>query len=165
MATDAVPVPASRSSIFQAWGFRFLLRTALTLLAFSALWFAEDRYHAFRVRPPSPSVSHNNSLWLLSVLGTVVAGLLFGLAAWLPFTSLRYLPSRLLLAAVALVPVVHFWWIILNGHFSNANWLTRLHWWCTFEVQFALTALAGVALASGFQPKGPRIRAGDLMSP
>ncbi len=85
----------------------FLVRAALALLAFWALWFAQARYVGFR-QGESPFLGLDDSLWHLSILATIVAGLLFGLAAWLPFTRIRYLPSRLLLAAVALVPVVHF---------------------------------------------------------
>ncbi len=115
MATDAVPARASSDSIIQAWWFGFLVRAAVALLAFGALWFAQDRFHAYALQA-SANFSYDNSLWLLSVGATIAAGLLFGLATWLPFTRIRYLPSRLLLAAAALVPVAHFWLIILNHH-------------------------------------------------
>ena len=94
MATEAVPAQTSSDSMIQAWWFSFLVRTGLVLLAFWALWFAQDRYGAFRVRL-SPFFTYDNSLWLLSVAATIVAGFLFGLAAWLPLTRIRYLPSRL----------------------------------------------------------------------
>jgi hypothetical protein len=130
-----------------------LVRTALALLAFWALWFAQDRYGTFRVRL-SPFFTYDNSLWLLSVVSTIAAGLLFGLAAWLPFTRIRYLPSRLLLAAVALVPVAHFWWIFLNQHGRPTGWLWRAYWFdWSAETQFVLAGFAGVALASGFRAK------------
>ncbi len=83
-----------------------------------------------------------------------MAGLLFGLAACLPFTRIPYLPSRLLLAAVALVPVVHFSWIILDQHVDPASWLWRAYWFdFSFEMQFVLAGFAGVALASGYRAK------------
>ena len=47
----------------------------------------------------------NNPLWLSWLGATVAAGLLFGLATWLPFTGVRFLPSRLLLAVAALLPI------------------------------------------------------------
>ena len=155
MATDAVPARASSDSMIQTWWFRFLVRTALALLAFLALWFSQDRYLTFRVQLTRPFLGYDNSLWLLSVVATIVGGLLFGLAAWLPFTGIRYLPSRLLLAAVALVPVAHFWWIVLEQHDSGpTGWLWRAYWFdYSFEVQFVLAALAGVAIASGLRAK------------
>ena len=86
----------------------------------------------------------------MSVGATVVAGLLFGLATWLPFTRVRYLPSRLLLAAAVLVPVAHFWMIFLTYGEDRTGWLWQIHWFDTIEVQ-VFAALAGVAIASGFR--------------
>lgn len=157
MAHAAVPARASSGSLIQAWWFRFLVRAALALLAFGALWFAEDRFHALLVResaPPSSNFSFDNSLWLLSVGAAVATGLLFGLATWLPFTGIRYLPSRLLLAAVALVPVAHFWWTVLERHARPTGWLWQAYWFdLSVEVQFVLAALSGVAIASGFRAR------------
>ena len=152
MATDAVPARASGDSVIQSWWFGFLVRAALALLAFWALWFAQDRFHAFTLQA-SANFSYDNSLWLRSVGATVAAGFLFGLAAWLPFTRIRYLPSRLLLAAAALLPVVHFWWIVLEHH-GQASGLWRGFWVdVPVETQFVLAGFAGVALASGFRAK------------
>ena len=152
-ADAAVHARASSDSMIQTWWFGFLVRTALALLAFWALWFAQDRYSTFRVHAGA-TFSYENSLWLLSVGATIVAGLLFGLAAWLPFTRVRYLPSRLLLAAVALVPVAHFWWIFLNQHGRPTGWLWRLYWFdMSAQTHFVLAGFAGVALASGFRAK------------
>jgi hypothetical protein len=154
MAIDAVPAPASSESMIQTWWFGFLVRTGLVLLAFWALWFAQDRYGAFRVRLIRPFSGFDSSLWLVSVVATVVAGLLFGLAAWVPFTRIRYLSSRLLLAALALVPVAHFWWIFFNYHGSPTGWLGRAYWFdMSAETQFVLAGFAGVALASGLRAK------------
>ena len=153
MAIDAVPAEPPSESMIQTWWFSVLVRTGLVLLAFWALWFAQDRYSAFRVRL-SPFFTYDNSLWLLSVVATVVAGLLFGLATWLPFTRIRYLPSRLVLAAVALVPVAHFWWVFLSQHGRPTGLPWRLYWFdVSFQTQFVLAGFAGVALASGFRTK------------
>ena len=59
------------------------LRTALAVLAFWALSFAADRYHSFVLRA-QVDFHYDDSLWLASVGATVAAGLLFGLATWLP---------------------------------------------------------------------------------
>ena len=151
MATDAVPAPTSRDSIVQALWFRFVERTALAVLAFRALWFAADRYHMFLLRF-HVDFHYDDSLWLASVGATVAAGLLFGLATWLPFTRIRFLASRFLLAAAALLPVAHFWWIVLGNHARPTVWLWRDQWFDgSVETQFVLAALAGVAVASGFR--------------
>jgi hypothetical protein len=155
MATEAVPGRASSGSLIRAWWFRFLVRAALALLAFGVLWFAQDRFHAFALQNSENfSNDYGLSLWLLSVGATIAAGLLFGLATWLPFTRIRYLPSRLLLAAAALVPVAHFWLVILNHHERPAGWLWQAHWFdFSIETQFVLAGFAGVAIASGFRAK------------
>jgi hypothetical protein len=128
------------------------VRAALALLAFWALWFAQDRFHAFTLQA-SANFSYDNSLWLLSLGATVAARFLFGLAAWLPFTRIRYLPSRLLLAVAALLPVAHFWWIVLEHH-EHASGLWRGFWFdVPVETQFVLAGLAGVAIASGSGPR------------
>jgi hypothetical protein len=60
---------------------------------------------------------------------TAAAGFLFGLATWLPFAKVRYLWSRLLLAALALVPIAQFW--LLFGYQIRGpaeRWLYRVDW-------------------------------------
>ena len=154
MATDAVPARASSDSIVEAWWFRFLVRIALALLAFWMLSFASDRYFAFR-RDFSATFRFEDSLWLSWVGSTVAAGFLFGLATWLPFVTVRYLPSRLLLAAFALLPLAHFW-IVVMGDAGWSGWLARLYWFDGAEAQSVLAALAGVALASALRPRHQR---------
>jgi hypothetical protein len=129
------------------------VRTALALLAFWMLSVAADRYTAFA----NAAVEFRNydSLWLSWIGAAVAAGLLFGLATWLPFTKVRFLPSRLVLAAAALLPIAHFWWIFIRPH-GSSGWLLRSYWFDAVEIQFALVALAGVAIASGFRAKGSR---------
>ena len=154
MATDTVPGRASSDSIVEAWWFRFLVRTGVALLAFWTLSFAEDRYLAF-VRDTSANFRFDDSLWLPWAGATVVAGFLFGSATWLPFVKVRYLPSRLLLAALALLPIAQFWWVFVQGHGRSGGWLARFFWFDGAQVQFVLAALAGVAIASGFRSKRP----------
>jgi len=137
MATDAVPAQAPSGSMIQTWWFSFLARTGLVLLAFWALWFAQDRYGAFRVRL-SPFFTYNNMLWLLSVAATVVAGLLFGLAAWLPFTRIRY-PEPTLARRC--------------GAGAGRALLVDLLEPTRKSNRLALAGFAGVALASGFRAK------------
>jgi hypothetical protein len=155
MATNAVSAQVASDSIVEAWWFRFLVRTALALLAFWALSFAADRYTSF-VRDFVELHQSNNSLWLSWIGATVAVGLLFGLATWLPFTKVRFLPSRLLLAAAALVPIAQSWWVLVQGH-GMGGWLGWIYlWFDGLETQFVLAALGGVAIASGFKAKGSR---------
>ena len=149
MVTDSVPARDSTGSIAQAPWFRFLVRAALALLAFGALSFAADRSLAFRL-DSAVNFRFDDWLWLSWATATLVAGLLFGLATWLPFAKIRFLPSRLALAAGALVPVTHFWWVAIEGH-ASGGWLGSFYWFHDLGIQFVMAALAGVAIASGFR--------------
>jgi hypothetical protein len=149
MVTESVPARASSGSIAQALWFRFLVRAALALLAFGALYFAADRSLAFRV-DSAANFRFDELLWVSWVTATVVAGLLFGLATWLPFAKIRFLPSRLALAAAAIVPIAHFWWVAIEGH-TSGGWLGSFYWFHDLGIQFVMAALAGVAIASGFR--------------
>ena len=82
------------------------------------LSFRSDRYVAFG-RDAAANFRYDDSLWLSWVGATVGAGFLFGLATWLPFVMVRYLPSRFLLAALALLPLAHFW-ILIQGHAGSS---------------------------------------------
>jgi len=157
MAGDAVPASSSRTMLPGAWWFRLLVRTILALLALWALYFAERRYNVFRLDYLS---SYRMDIWLwLSWIGLAVAtGILFGLAAWLPFTGVRYLWSRLLLAALAFVPIAQFWLVflyLLPRRHEVSGWLVK-DWFLGLGAQFTLAALGGVAIASGFRAKGSK---------
>jgi hypothetical protein len=153
VAIDAVPSRASSGSITEAWWFRFVVRTGLALLAFWALSFAQVRYRAFLMEF---SARHDGSLFLSWAGATIAVGLLFGLATWLPFAKIRFLPSRLLLAAAALLPLARFWWAYIEGHGPTGGWLGRFYWFDEAAIQFVMAALAGVAIASGFRAKRSR---------
>ncbi|MGH2529553.1 MAG: hypothetical protein ACRDH0_09515 [Actinomycetota bacterium] len=155
MATNAVPARASSDSIIRARRFRILVRTALALLAFWTLWLAADRYLTFLLRAYA-NRRYDDSVWLSWAGAMVAAGLLFGLATWLPFAKIRFLPSRLLMAAVALLPVAHFWWVFNEGHEASGGWLGHFYWFDGGEIQFPMAAFAGVAIASGFRTKPER---------
>ena len=153
--TEAVPAGASSGSIVQALWFRFLVRAALALLAFGALSFAAGRSRAYQ--ESAAIFRFDDWLWLSWVAAAIVAGLLFGLATWLPFGKIRFLPSRLALAAATLVPVAHFWWLA-DGH-ALGGWLGTLYWFDDLAIQFVMAALAGVAIASGFRAKDSTLAA------
>jgi hypothetical protein len=95
-------------------------------------------------------------LWLSWMGAAVGAGLLFGLAIWLPFTSVRFVWSRLLLAAVALIPIAQYWWVWIyqyQGHSKVPDWVYRADWFFAAPAQASLAVLTGVAIASGVRAK------------
>jgi len=153
MSVDAVPASPSRGKIVASWWLRFIVRTALALLALWALAYAGDRYEAY-LRHSASEFRLDAWLWL-SWIGPVVAGgLLFGLAIWLPFTKVRFTWSRLLLAAVAFIPIAQYWWVWiyqLQGEVSD--WLFRADWFFAAPAQTSLAVLTGVAIASGVRAK------------
>jgi hypothetical protein len=155
MATETVPAQASGGKVVEAWWFGLLVRSALALLGLWTLSFAADRYDSFLV-DYQRQLRMNNWLWLSWASAMVAAGFLFGLATWLPFAKVRFLPSRLLLAALALLPLAHFRWVYIQGH-GSGGWLARGYWFDGAQIQFVLPALAGVAIASGFRAKGIRV--------
>lgn len=94
-------------------------------------------------------------LWLSWMGAAVAGGLLFGLATWLPFTSVRFVCSRLL-AAVAFAPIAQFWlvWIYqFQRPREVSDWLFRADWFFEAPAQTALAVLTGVAIASGVRMK------------
>jgi hypothetical protein len=162
MAVEAVPASSSRRLIVGARWFQLVVRGVLALLALWALVLADDRYLRWRMDFNAFSLSATG-LWLSWVGATVAVGFLFGLAAWLPFTRVRYEWIRLLLAAVALVPVVQFWLIFLVQLDPNgvpARFLSTADWLMDPNSVFVLAALAGVAIASGFRAKDSTSAAG-----
>jgi len=126
------------------------------VLALLALWLvhiASDRYIVF-FRDFASKFRMDLGMWLLWTGSLAAAGLLFGLAAWFPLTTLRYLWSRLLLAALAFLPLVHFWVVMFYLAPRNpvSGWLTT-NWFWDVGSQTALAVLGGVAIASGFRAK------------
>jgi len=117
------------------------------------LRFGVDRFEVF-VRQAASDFNYDDSLWLAWLGATIAAGFLFGLAIWLPFTSVRFLPSRLLLAVVLLLPIARFWWNFLQGH-GGGSWLAKGYWFDGMPVQWVLAAFAGIAIASGFRSRLP----------
>jgi len=83
--------------------FRGVIRLALLGLAIGSMWFAEDRYMAF-ARESAQTFSFDNGLWLTYGAALLLSGLAFGLAVWMPFGKVRFMPSRLAFAAIALIP-------------------------------------------------------------
>jgi hypothetical protein len=151
----ATAVPAHRT-IVEEWWFRLIVRAILALAAMWALAFAADRFEVFLEERRLNLTQNHTWLWLAWLGPTVAAGLLFGLAAWLPFAKLRYLWSRVLLAGLALAPLAQYWWVFLYQlprHHEAGGWIVRADWLLDQLSQTALAVLAGVAIASGFRAR------------
>jgi hypothetical protein len=156
VAVDALPYRA-RGTFFKPW-LRFVARATLALLAMWTLHLAQNRFASFE-QNYSATFRWDIGLWL-GWLGTSAgAGFLFGLAILLPFSRARFLWSRLLLAALALVPVVQHWliwgYLLPRRHTMSGWFVTTNRWFDSAGTQFALTVLAGVAIASGIRARNP----------
>lgn len=156
MAVDAIPY-RGRGTSFKRW-LGFVARAALTLLSLWTLHLAQNRFESFQENYAS---TFHWDVWLwLGWIGTSAgAGFLFGLATLLPFSRVRFLWSRLLLAALVLLPIAHFWLIwgyLLPRRHTMGGWFaTSTSWFGDLGTQFALAVLAGIAIASGFRAKNP----------
>lgn len=165
MAATAVP---ARRTISNEWWFRFIVRAVLSVMALWALTFAQGRYAASqRITADFGALERYAEMWLAWISATIGAGFLFGLATWLPFASVRYLWSRLLLAALAVAPLAQYWWVFgfqLPRHGEAGGWIYRWlpNWILDQTSQSALAVLVGVAIASGFRAAR---RAGDEERP
>ena len=108
VAATAVPASSKRRTTAQQWWFGILVRAILAVMSLVALGVANDRYNAFW-NDYMADFRWDAGRWLAWLVTTMGAGFLLGLATWLPFTRVRYSWSRLLLAALPLVPIVQFW--------------------------------------------------------
>jgi hypothetical protein len=166
----ATAVPVRRTISNERW-FRFIVRVVLSIMALWALTFAQDHYAASqRITADVGGLGRYAEAWLAWISATISAGFLFGLATWLPFARVRYLWSRLLLAALAalaVAPLAQYWWVFgfqLPRHGEAGGWIYRWlpNWILDQTSQSALAVLAGVAIASGFRAAQ---RAGDEERP
>jgi hypothetical protein len=126
-------------------------------MSLAALAVANDRYNAFW-NDYRANFQMGAGKWLAWLLTTIGAGFLFGLATWLPFARVRYRSSRLLLAAIPLVPIGQFWWLYIEQHGVQRGWLWlyRADWLVNLTAQVGLAVLVGVAIASGFRTASKR---------
>jgi hypothetical protein len=155
VVVGAVPASARRT-IVEEWWFRLIVRTVLALLALWALHFAAGRFWVFE-RDSAAIFKLDVGQWLAWLGSMAAAGFLFGLAAWLPFGKVRYLWSRLLLAALALTPLVQFWWVYIfqaGRHHSVGDLISRHVWFADWVSETGLAILVGVAIASGVTAAG-----------
>jgi len=146
MVTEAVPV--KQATFSRPW-VRFVVRAALAVLAMWMLHLARDSYEGFMPGAIRPFYGLHWGSWFRSLAIAVGAGLHFGLAAFFPFDRVHYQWSRLLLAALAMLPLFQFRMMVTGNH---PGWFaTAYTWFSGLSMQLTLAVLAGVAIASGFR--------------
>jgi hypothetical protein len=165
VAVDAVPFRARRT--FFKPRLRFVARAILALLAMWSLHLAQNRFASFQ-QNYSSTFHMNLGLWLAWIGVSAGAGFLFGLAVLFPFSRVRYQWGRLLLAAVAFLPVAQFWliwgYLLPRRHTMSGWFVTTSRWFDGAGTQLALTVLAGVAIASGIRAKNAEPGSNPIVS-
>jgi len=130
-----------------------LIRLALAAGALALLWRAGDRLQEWSGRAAVES-EFKTGLWFSWVIPAILAGIVFGLAIWLPRGRTPYRWGRaLLLALPPLLLLLQFylvWGVALPHDISLPGFLTRSTPLWDAGPQFALAAFAGIAITSGF---------------
>lgn len=131
----------------RAW----LLRASFVALAFAALWLAQVEDRRFRETAAS-AFRFDLRLWSATITPLVLAGVLFAVAARFPFPRPRYAWGRLVLAAIAILPVLHLGFVMWAPQFT-VRWPTIAitpRWFDDGSIPSAGAILAGVAIGCGF---------------
>jgi hypothetical protein len=110
-----------------------------------ALLLWNSRNLARFYRPPAFNLDFG-LFWRIQAV-FVLAGLAFAVATRFPYPRSRYGWSRLFIAAVAIVPAVHFWYVLDVS--TGTRFLSESYWFD--DIPFVVwPLLAGVAVGSGF---------------
>jgi hypothetical protein len=152
MTTDQLEMAAAPRKLGSASWFRLLVRGVLAIAGLRMVSVASDRMESF-VRNEANTFQLDAGLWWQYAGALVLAGVLFGLACSMPFHTVRFAPSRLALAALAMAPTIHFWWVWMVAGHGHIYWIDGTIPQAVFPV------LAGVALAACLQR---RDTVGDL---
>ena len=125
-----------------------LIRLVLVLGALTLLWRAEHGFRDWQQRYAS-EFRFAAAPWLGWVITSLLAGVVFGLAVWLPRGRARYRWGRsLVLAAPPLLLLTQFLLFVVGIHLPGPLGRVTPLW--DPGPQFALAVLAGVAITSGF---------------
>lgn len=146
----ATATRAATPTGMSAW----LVRAMLLVSALFLFWWAQGASADYRL--VSRAFFRFDGGDLAGVVALfAMAGLAFGLAIRFPFPEPRFAWGRLAFAVVALVPAVHFWYV-LSG--TGQGVLGRLYWFDGLAMVQIGAVLAGVAVASGVgaRPAGDR---------
>jgi hypothetical protein len=123
----------------------------LALLAGSlALVWRAERAHEEWERRAAVEFQFKNGLWFAWIISALVAGIVFGLALWLPRGHAAYRWGRAAILGVPpLLLLLHYWVVFgLSVHLPGLLGRPTPFW--ESGPQFALAAFAGIAITSGF---------------
>ncbi len=129
------------------------VRLALVALALVLVWHAERALQEWQ-RRAAVELRFKTGLWFGWVIPAVLAGIVFGLAIWLPRGRTRYRWGRAL--ALGLPPLLlllqfyFVWGVALPHHLALPDLLARSTPFWDAGPQFALATFAGIAITSGF---------------
>lgn len=124
----------------------WLVRIAALVIAAALLRWSGQLEEEFQAKTAAEFGPDWAQWWLIQAV-YVVAGMAFTVAVRFPFPRSRFAWSRLAIAALAILPAVHFWYaFVVTG---GPAFLRRVYW-----VDYVPTAvwsiLAGVAIGAGF---------------
>lgn len=128
-----------------------MARFVLVGLAFVSLWLSQIADQRFR-DTVATAARFDLRQWSATVTPLILAGALFTVAARYPFPRPRYAWGRLVLAGVAVLPVLHLGFILWSPQFT-VDWPSAVitpRWFDGGSVPAACAVLAGVAIGCGF---------------
>lgn len=130
-----------------------VVRLALVVGALALVWRAQHALEEWQ-RRAAIEFEFKMGLWFGWVIPAVLAGIVFGLAVWLPRGHSRYRWGRsILLGLPPLLLLLHFYVIFgvtLPHNVDLPDLLERTTPFWNAGPQFALAALLGIAVTSGF---------------
>ncbi|MFB3739368.1 MAG: SPFH domain-containing protein [Candidatus Velamenicoccus archaeovorus] len=130
-----------------------IVRFALLVGALAVLWRAETRFEEWQLRATT-EFSFKTGLWFSWVIPTILAGIVFGLAVWLPRGRAGYRWIRSLLLALPPLALLLQYWVVFGSKVDLPGILGRSTPFWEPGPQFALGVFAGVAIVSGFAEPG-----------
>jgi hypothetical protein len=134
-----------------------LLRWGFTLLGFGALWLAIDRLGDWSTEFAQTFEADLN-LWLQGIGLFALAGILFGIAAWLPVPGRGGRPSAVLSLGIPLLLLNAGYAVLFHIDFADLPDFLQsrmlVHPLLSFTAVSVAAILFGAALVSGFCPAG-----------
>jgi hypothetical protein len=132
-----------------------LARLVILVGALALLWRAESRFEEWQLRAAT-EFSFKTGLWFSWVVPTILTGIVFGLAVWLPRGRAPYRWGRSLVLAVPALLLLLQYWVVFGLGVDLPGFLgTGTPFWESGP-QFVLGVFAGVAIVSGFaEPDEP----------
>jgi hypothetical protein len=142
MAPQSEYGSAGRTAGLVMW----LVRLTLVGASGAALWGAQR--FAVDLQRTSFRGRYDPGSYARSIGPFILAGFLFGVAVRIPFPRPRISWGKPVLAAVALGPAVHRWYVSDLPPLASSGFLTEHYWFDSLAIGAIGAVLAGVALAA-----------------